>query len=742
MFEASPGGAEVDSRVEDLLLAAKLVAPLAQQAGSSRAPIIDRVRASGSSIVSVVAPAGYGKSTMLAEWAARESRAVAWLSLDASDDDPAMLLRSLAAACAAVSAPAAAVVAEMRSAGSTLGRAAPLLAAALATTPDRFVLFVDDVHLAGSPGCRDVLDVVTARIPHGSQVVLAGRHQQPFLARHRATSAIAEIGIADLRVDAAGATTIFEAAGVSVSPDEARRAQERCEGWPAGLHLCALIARENAGQIDAPGDDRHIADYLYHECLERLPAATRRFLRRTAILDQLSAPLCDAVLGTADSQQRLRDLETRNLFLLPMDRTRRWYRYHALFREFLLAELHRVEGDRVADLHRRAAEWYEAHDTLPPAIEHTLAATDRVGTVRLVTAAAMPVFHNGQVDVVSRWFARLGEEAVTSHPPLLMLACWKALLMGETVEAERWTHLLALVPDLGLASDAERTFEANRAMIRAAMCVDGPQCALDDAALAAATEPPWGVWRDTATYIHGAALLLTGDLAAAQATFTSAITASVGDPSAISLCEAELAALAIDRGDWTDAARHSRRGVHLIDANHMACYSTSALAYAVSARVAIHAGDHAAAGRFLVQGMRARVPCTHVLPWLAVRVRLQLAKAHAAAGDHAAASVLAGEMAAILRIRPHLGALADEAAVYHRDASQLRTTAGQAPLSPAELRLLPYLQTRLTLAGIAERLSISRNTVSTHTTAIYRKLGVNSRLAAVERATEIGLLGR
>ena len=163
---------------------------------------------------------------------------------------------------------------------------------------------------------------------------------------------------------------------------------ERTEGWPVGLHLAALIARESRGEaLTITGDDRYVADYLYRESLAQLPEEAHQFLRRTAVLDQLCAPLCDSLLGESGAQDRLRSLEASNLFLVPLDRRREWYRYHALFREFLLGELRRVEPDIVMKLHLRAADWYEANGSPAMALEHLLNTTEQDRCVQLVTAA-------------------------------------------------------------------------------------------------------------------------------------------------------------------------------------------------------------------------------------------------------------------------------------------------------------------------------------------------------------------
>ena len=220
---------------------------------------------------------------------------------------------------------------------SALGRAAPRLAAALNASPHPFVFFLDDLHELRSHACHDVLGVLVSAIPPGSQLVAASRNAQPHLPRMRAGRDAFELTSRDLALDSGGAKQIFAEARVDLTGDEAEHLTTRTEGWPAGLYLAALMARESREPIlQVSGDDPYIADYLYGETLSQLAGDVQEFLRRTAVLDLASGELCDAVLDRQDSQQRLRALEASSLFVFPVDGRRRWYRFHPLFREFLL----------------------------------------------------------------------------------------------------------------------------------------------------------------------------------------------------------------------------------------------------------------------------------------------------------------------------------------------------------------------------------------------------------------------
>ena len=746
MSEGPGDPAPAVTELDQLLLDAKFSVPPLRPGSVSRADLIEAGRASGCRVVGVTAPAGYGKSTLLAQWADTEDRRVAWVSLDRHDDDPANLLALLASAYTRVSSASSDLIADMSGLGlSPLGRAAPRLASALRSSPVPFVLILDDLHELRSPACHDVLSVVISGIPDGSQLVAASRVEQPHLPRLRASNDALELVTSDLALDTAAAEQIFAQAHVSLTHEVAAAVTERTEGWPVGLYLSAVIAQDSDEGPVVSGDDRYVTDYLYRELLVHLPEDTQRFLRRTAVLDQLCAPLCDAVLDESRGQERLRDVEASNLFLVALDRRREWYRYHALFREFLLGELRRAEPEIIAKLHLRAADWYEANGSPSTAIEHLLSTTERNRCVQLVTALALPTYETGQMSTVQRWLSALGDSAIVGYPPLAVLAGWVSVLTGETTEAQRWSAIVDSSSWGQVPLDGTASFDSARAMLRAGTCADGPERALTDATFAVAHEPPWSPWRDTALCLCAEAHLLTGQVEEARAEFaeSSAVAARLSNVDSLVLCESELALLDMDGGRWVRAAEHLELALTTIDDRRMQDYATSILAFAAAARLAVHRGDLKEARRQLTRAMRGRPACTFVLPFVAVRLRLQLAKVHWSTGDHGTARHLLREADDILLQRPALGALVDEVSEFRAaitSSAEVRPTGGS-PLTPAELRLLPYLQTHLTIREIGERLFVSRNTVSSEVASIYRKLGVSSRNDAVEHATAIGLLG-
>src|SRR5215813_6415838 len=742
------GSLDVASPAPELgqLFDAKFSAPQPRPGTVSRTELIEAARSSDRRIVAVTAPAGYGKSTFLAEWAQAEDRRVAWASLDRFDDDPAILLASLASAYAGADPGSADLVADIQGRGlSALGRAAPWLAAALRASPVPFVLMLDDLHEVTSPACHDVLGVVISGIPRGSQLVAASRSEQPHLPRLRALGEALELGAGDLALDAAGAQQIFADARVSLTPELAAAVTGRAEGWPVGLYLAALIARGSHGQAPpVTGEDRYVADYLYREVLTQQPEDMQRFLRRTSVLDQLSARLCDAVAGSSGAAGQLRRLEAASLFVIPLDGRREWYRYHALFREILRGELDRTEPGIIMTLHQRAANWYEANGSPSLALEHLLQTTDWDRSVRLAAGLASPTYKAGQLSTNLRRYAAIGDTNIEGYPPLAVQRCWDAIYTGDPAGAERWAAVVEAASFDEAPTDGS-SFDSVRAMLRAGMCVRGPEPMMADAAFAVAQRPVWSPIRSEALWLLGEAHLLAGNFDEARDVLIEASTAAeaAGLAETIAICDTEVALLAMDRGQWQEAAGQLKRPLATIDAYRLHDYMSCLLAFAAAARLSVHQGDPGEAHRQLARAMRARASATYALPFVAVRLRLQLAKVYLALADPATARQLLREIDDILTHRPALGTLVAEIEEF-RQALVSNTTApaaGGLPLTPAELRLLPYLQTHLSARGIAERLFVSTPTVRTHTYSIYRKLGVSTRDEAVQAATAIGLLG-
>ena len=737
-----------DADLDALLLDAKLSVPQPRPGSVSRAPLIETARSSDCRVVGVTAPAGYGKSTLLTEWAHSEERPVAWVSLDQLDDDPAALITLLASAYVRASGSSTDLVANVGGAGmSVLARAAPRLATAFSNSPSPFVLMMDDLHRLQSPNCHDVLSVLISGIPPGSQLVATSRSEQPHLPTLRASGDALEFSASDLALDEAGARQIFTEARVAISSELAAAVTQRTEGWPVGLYLAAMIAMEGNGEVSTiSGEDRYVADYLYRESLMRLPEGTQRFLRRTAVVDQLSGPLCDALLEGTWRTGAAAKLEASSSFLVPLDRRREWYRYHALFREFLLSELRRVEPDMIMKLHLRAADWYESNGSPALALEHLLQTTERDRSIQSLTALVLPTYQAGQMSTVERWLSTIGDEAIEAYPPLAVAG----KLDGGVGRADCGSGTLAGDGrDRIIRSDAHLT--VRRRSNRHGQC-----CELSCVPPAPSKQWPTRIspWRPSRRGAHGATrhsewpVRRTSWWGMSTGRSSCSPKRSRRQPGPPSLTTSWSASPSLPCWPWIGGIGPTLKSIwnrrsSAIDDLQMHDYPVCLIAFAGAARFAVHRGDLKEADRRLTQAMRARPSSTYALPGLAVRLRLRLAQVYLTLADRTTARHLLREIDDILLHRPALGVLVEQVSAFREvlaASAQIGAT-GSSPLSPAELRLLPYLQTHLTIAEIAERLFVSRNTASSEVSSIYRKLGVSSRNEAVEQSTMLGLLG-
>lgn len=726
-----------------LLLESKTTAPEFNTGFVSRADLIDTLRAAESRLVTVVAPAGYGKTSFLTEWEHAEERATGWLSLGAEDDDPAAVVRLLAHACAEFASEANSVFKQIATAqDAVLGRMAPALALALSRCERPFVLFVDDVHVLQRLDCLDVLEVALARVPAGSQVVLASRHQPVRLARERVAASSAQVGAEELRIDLAGAARIAEEAGVHVASETLTEWVNRCDGWAAGVHMCALLSKNRPSA--AIGDHAVLADYLYQECMRDLPEDTRRFLLHSSILSSHIPALCDAVLERSDSARLLRDLEVRQLFVTA-DHEHRSYRIHPVFREYLQGELQLEFASIAPALHRRASQWFAERGQLPAAIDHAISAGDFSVATALVTAAGLPAYETGQGATLGRWLREIGDSNLLAMPSAVVVITWFAVLAGTDADAVKWGTLLGTLPD-----DADATgmnVASAKAMIRAIMMRDGIERALVDAEFAVEVEPLDSPWRDPAVQILGSTLLHAGHEARAVEVLTEAIhiADAHGNPASVVICASEFALLAIERGDWAGAGKHVEKALETMQTGRIEGYVMSAYAHAAAACVDLNAGRSSSGRLYLARAMSERDRCGSAVPLLSIPTRLLLVRAQLLVGDIDAARMLLDEVHDLLppglRREALDGRIEAARKMLLRHTRTLELRAGSIALTRAEQRVLPYLQTHLTRVEIAQRLYVSPNTVDTQMSAIFRKFGVSTRSDAVRRAFELELLG-
>jgi LuxR family transcriptional regulator, maltose regulon positive regulatory protein len=511
------------------LVAAKLRRPLLRPGTVCRSAVIERLVRDGGPVVSVVAPAGFGKTTLLAQWAERDRRAFAWVSLDGTDNDPKFLLSYVAEALDAVEPIGEPVFEALASPVSSVpGSVVPRLASAFASLTTPVVLVLDDVHLLHNRECRAALSVLAGHVPEGSRLVLAGRAGPPLrMARLRAEGTITEVGPADLSLTLAEASALLREAGLTLGAAEMADLHRRTEGWPAGLYLAALAIREG-GPAESPGAgfdgaDQFITEYVDSEFLAQVSRRDREFLTRAAVLERLCGPLCEAVLELPGSGATLAGLARSNLLLVPLDRRGRWYRYHHLFRDVLLAELERAEPGLIPVLRRRAAGWCLANGLEEEALEYFIAAGDVEQSARLVSEFSLLAYRQGRVTTVQRWLQWLDRrDEISGHPVVAVLASLLSAVAGRPAEAERWADAVDRWRDGPAAGPGDPAAEAWAALLRAVLCRHGVEQMRADADEAARRFAAGGIVDPMPALCQGVARMLAGDLGAADSSFAEA----------------------------------------------------------------------------------------------------------------------------------------------------------------------------------------------------------------------------
>ena len=734
------------------LLASKLRRPVVRPGTVLRLPLTERLaRGEPRPIVSVVAPAGYGKTTLLSQWAERNGQAFAWVSVDDGDNDPKVLLTYVAEALDAVEPIDRRVFDALASPASSVpGSVVPRLGAAFSSMTAPVALVLDDVHALHNSECRAALSVLADHVPAGSRLALAGRAEPPLrVARLRAEGRILEIGPGDLSLTCEEAASLLRDAEVMLGEDEVAGLHLRTEGWPAGLYLAALYLREGgplaSAAVSFGGDDRLVSEYMESEFLSRISRRQRVFLTRTAVLERLSGPLCEAVLELPGSAATLAELARSNMLLVPLDRRGEWYRYHHLFRDMLRAELHRLEPGLIPVLRRRAAGWCVRNGLPEEALEYSMAAGDVDTAAGLVEKLVVPAHRKGRVPTVNRWLRWLEDQGgIQGHPMAAVLAALFCALTGRPVEAERWADVVDRWQYGDPAVPGDPSTEAWAAVMRTFLCRHGAEQMRADADEAVRRFAAESFVTPAPAFLQGIARVLCGDLDGGDASLEDGV--SVGEEVgahedvALALCERSL--IAIARGDWGRTETLAGQAADVLRRAGIEESYATPLVCAVRARVAVRRGDVAAARRELVRAQRLRHLLTYALPYFAVQARLELARVHFAVADLAGAKTLMREVDELLRHRPGLGNLTGQARALRARLAEDRgpSAPGASALTAAELRLLPLLSTHLSFPEIAGELFLSPNTIKSQAISIYRKLGAASRSQAVTRSRELGLL--
>jgi LuxR family transcriptional regulator, maltose regulon positive regulatory protein len=689
-------------------------------------------------LVLVSAPAGSGKSTLVATWLATRSEAVAWLQVEEPDSDPARfwsyLVRSIGRTLPELVDELLPVVAASTGDHDAV---VPLLVNRLSALPEGLVLVVDDYHLVGDDRVHRGVERLVDLCPSQVTFVLATRIDPPFrIGRLRVRGLVAEVRAEDLRFATEEAVGLLGDVGRTLAPDLLAQLCGRTEGWAAGLILAGLSLRgtddPEAFVAAFRGDDQLVVEYLRDELLTDLDPDDHGRLLSSSILDELNGDLLDAVTDTGGGIEWLRRTARANQLVIGLDRTGTWFRYHHLLRDLLHVEAQAIIPWRLPELHRRAAAWFEANDDHGRAVTHRLAAGDLADAARLMYTYGPRLMRAGQIDTLRGVLAQLDDIART-HAGCAFLSGWCEFFAGHYSEAERWLHIAvdllpagSTVPALLRINLSLATGDVAGALREArAVATAGPlHDSVPELATAVGAAHAWAGVADEARHIL--------ELAVAQA--DAAQSRSAQTVSLVHRCVLEF-----ELGSHAEAHRAAQTAIDTAHRYGLSGYHGVAPAFAVRGRTG---GDATRARDDVAYALAtARRSSTHLALGFVLALCGDTLLDH---GDPAGTALLE-EAGSVLGRCPDPGIAGRLLA--RAESRHGTTTARPAPavelveqLTDRELAVLRYLPSALSQRDIATELYVSINTVRTHCRGIYRKLGVGDRHAAVQAARDHQLI--
>lgn len=744
------------------LLVTKLHPPFVPAQVVTRERLFERLRGARGTRLSLVAcPAGFGKSTLLAAWREHElrERPVAWVSIDEGDNDAVVLWLHLVEALARVcpDLDGSGLAASVASAPH-LEVALPRLVNALAGQPP-IALVLDDFHRLTSKPTRETVEWFVDRLPPNVQLVLASRTDPALpLGTLRARGQLLELRADDLRFTADEAHEFLnDRLGLGLTADDIALLVGRTEGWPAGVYLAALSL---AGKPDKSalvrefdGASAHVVDFLAGEVLAGFEPELQAFMLRTSVLERVCAPLCDAVLDDSGAAASLEALSHSNLFLIPLDDQRRWYRFHHLFAQILRLELDRREPGFAPELHRRAYRWHSEFGTTGEAIHHAVSAGEFEAAATLISETWNEHANVGRVGSVLEWIDAFPEPILAADQELLLVRAWASAMLGSRDDQlASLDQVLALGDQVtGPLRDGFQSVEASVVLLRATFPWGDVSAILENGARSAELEPVGSPFRPVTTWALGWGHYCNGDLDEAERWLRE--TARIAPPAEqwiVGLAAmGDLSLIAGLRGDHDEQLRRATETVELMHERGLAeAVEIGEVHTAMGAALAAH-GRHAEARPHLEHGVFVRRIWAQQLDL--VDALLALAPTLAVLGDAVRARALLDETETILASCASVGVLPERLAAARASvaAAPPITRAPEPvvhrpplpePLSERELVVLRLLRTGLTEREIGNELFISFNTVHSHVKSVYRKLGVTSRAAAVARASDDQLL--
>jgi LuxR family maltose regulon positive regulatory protein len=691
---------------------------------------------------------------LVAQWAAsaREERPVAWLSLEADDNDPARFwMYVIGALRSVVPGIGEASLAMLRAPGVNLAaEALPALINELADASEQFVLVLDDYHAIEDERIHAGMASLIEHLPATLRIVMTSRVEPPLrVGRLRARAQLKEIDAVQLRFSLSEAELMLnDVHGLGLTADTVTRLHDRTEGWAAGLYLAVLSmrGRDDAGSFVASftGSDRRVVDYLAAEVLREQGEPEVDFLLHTSVLDKFCAALCDAVTGASDSRAMLDRIERANYFLIPLDPSHEWYRYHHLFGELLRHELERRQPGQATDLHRLAGRWFLEAGMVSEAIGHLTAAGELDAGSELIDAHWLAFTNAGQRETVARWMDQLPRGYIVNDGRLCLVQARTALTVGERAEVLRWVDLAAQAPTNNPSDDGELGEELT--VVRsAAWQLLGDMRQAEQLAGRLAPLDGSSIWHSLAACVLGTSARFFDANDEAQALFDMALRLGGSRNFIVSMLSlGRLALIAADRGDWRGCSAKIEAAFAVVRANGLEEYWICTSAHVARGRLFRHHRRPTEARAELERAVSLARRGAGLVEWSYALTAL--AELLRELGDRRGAREVVLEARELLSRCPEPGTLAPRLLEQAESALRLVVdVSGARPvvideLTAREQAVLGLFPTGLSTREIGDELGISRDTVKTHTKRIYQKLGVSSRRDAVARGRDLGLL--
>jgi len=712
-----------------------------------RPTILERLCAPGVQIGVITAPAGYGKTSHAAAWVARGDRPAAWIDVERVHDDPLVLLTDLAAALSSASdfeSDSLAVPGAGPDQYATI--IVPAFARALRNCTTPFELVLDDVHRVNDESARDLLAAVVSNVPTGSTVLLVGRScRLEVLSRLRVDPTFVEVGIGDLALEADDVAVVLADMGVDVSDEQLPRVVADTEGWPVGVRLAGLASLADGpddalSSIGLSGCEASVADYIGSEWLWALSDSDRDFLMRVSALDWLSGALCNEVLDRDDAGDVLHRLFNDRLLVIRLDRRESAYRMHGLLRDALAAEFERRDATAMRTVNQRASAWFEASGDIDRAVRHAVAANDVDLAERLIVEHTAFCFTSGQYATLNRWVESVPRDRTLHSTALCVSAALATWGMGDPAKLSIWLRLGEQATESTPEPDSiARLFLRE---LRSSTNTGPVRPARDDAQAAYEGLPPGG-FHAASCLEYGVWSWMLGDDIAEKLLTEGADEAELFGAATIEAgCVAMIAMIAHAERDAARAWSLVARAQKIVVDNGLERAPGAAIVSAMSALANASTGDPERARHDWRLARTQLALLKDVLGWVNVQARFALAHTSLLLGDRIGAETMLREVHDFLVRQP-------DAAEAHRQVAKLEelvrhlhhhSVIGSSALTTAELRVLHYLPTNLSLAEIGARLYVSRYTIKTHCESIHRKLNVNCRSDAVDAARGIGLL--